>query len=65
MISLNGDSMLDTSFIVIPQFDCLHSVEPDDPFPTGFHGLFVKLFLGLHGDEGTKCSGEGVIFSAA
>ena len=33
----------------------------DIPFPTGFHGQFVKPFPGLLRAYGTKCSSEGVI----
>ena len=38
VISFDRDSMSYTGFILVPQFDHLQSVEPDDLFSTGFQG---------------------------
>jgi hypothetical protein len=62
VINLHSDLMLYADCIVNLQFDRLQSVEPDDAFASGLRGQLVKLFPGLHGDEGTKCCGESIIF---
>jgi len=37
-IDLNYDSMLYAGFVKHSKFDRLKRIDPNDPFPTGFHG---------------------------
>ena len=43
-VNIDGDLMFYAGLIEHSTFDRLQCVEADDPFPTGFHGEFVKTF---------------------